>query len=111
MNLLYNSSPADIFAAIGPSIGACCFETDADVPDAMRSALGSDADAYIAAQGEKWYVDLAGLNRLWLLRAGIPAEQIMLSGLCTACEPDLFWSHRKMGTARGLQAAVITCRR
>ena len=109
MNHLYNASPTDIFAAIGPSIGACCFETDADVPDAMRSALGSDADAYLESRGAKWHVDLAGLNRLWLLRSGIPAEQIILSGLCTACGPHLFWSHRKMGTARGLQAAAITC--
>lgn len=109
MNLLYSSSPEDIFAALGPCIGQCCFETDGDVPDAMLSALGSEAEAFLSRRGNKWHVDLAGLNRLWLLRSGIPAEHIDISGLCTACLPELFWSHRKMGTARGLQAAAITC--
>ena len=51
------------------------------------------------------------LNRQWLLRAGLPAEHMEVSGLCTACRPDLFWSHRKMGLARGVQGAVIYLRR
>ena len=34
-------------------------------------------------------------------------EHIEVCGLCTACRPDLFWSHRKMGEARGVQAAMI----
>ena len=106
---LYSSCNADIYAALGPCIGKCCFETDADVPDAMRAALGSDAEEFFSRRGEKWHVDLAGLNRLWLTRCGIPAGNITISHLCTACRPDLFWSHRKMGTARGLQAAAITC--
>ena len=57
--------------------------------------------------GAKWHVDLAGLNRLWLLRAGVRPEHIDLCGLCTVCHPELFWSHRKMGQARGLQCAMI----
>ena len=109
MNHLYSSCNSDIYAALGPCIGKCCFETDADVPDAMRAALGSDAEEFFSRQDEKWHVDLAGLNRLWLARCGIPPENITVSHLCTACRPDLFWSHRKMGTARGLQAAAITC--
>ena len=55
----------------------------------------------------KFHVDLAGLNRQWLLRAGLAPEHIEVSGICTACRPDLFWSHRKMGDQRGVQAAVI----
>ena len=38
---------------------------------------------------------------------GVPAAQIAVSGLCTACHPALYWSHRKMGNARGVQAAAI----
>ena len=75
---------------------------------AMQAALGADADAYITVKGPKFHVDLAGLNRQWLLRAGLLPERIEVSGICTACRPDLFWSHRKMGDQRGVQVAVIS---
>ena len=103
----YGVKPARIRAALGPCIGQCCFETDSDVPQAMTAALGTDAEECLERRGPKWHVDLAGLNRLWLLRAGLTADHIDVSGLCTACRPDLFWSHRKMGEARGGQCAMI----
>ena len=100
--------PERILAAVGPCIGPCCFETDSDVPEAMRaSALGAEAEPYLERRGAKYHVDLAGLNRQWLLHAGVTPEHIDVCGLCTACRPDLFWSHRKMGNARGAQVAMI----
>ena len=108
MGAAYGSRPAELLAALGPCIGPCCFETDGDVPEAMRAALGVDADTYITVKGPKFHVDLAGLNRQWLLRAGLLPERIEVSGICTACRPDLFWSHRKMGDQRGVQVAVIS---
>jgi len=107
MHRVYGTDPADLLAAIGPCIGQCCFETDSDVSEAMRAALGADAEPYLEFREPKWHVDLAGLNRQWLLRAGVKPEQIDTCGLCTACRPDLFWSHRKMGEARGAQVAII----
>ncbi len=104
----YGSRPGDLLAAVGPCIGQCCFETDCDVPAAMTAALGEAAAPYLARRGAKWHVDLAGLNRQWLVKAGVLPERIGLCGLCTACRPDLFWSHRKMGEARGVQCAMIT---
>ena len=73
----------------------------------MRAALGADAEPCLRYQAPKWHVDLSGLNRQWLLRAGLLPEHIERSELCTACRPDLFWSHRKMGERRGVQAAMI----
>jgi len=107
MGNAYGTAPHDLLAAIGPCIGQCCFETDSDVPEAIRTALGPDAEPYLAWREPKWHVDLAGLNRQWLLRAGVLPEHITTSGLCTGCRPDLFWSHRKMGGARGAQVAAI----
>ncbi len=107
MEARFGSSPADLRVAVGPSIGQCCFETDDNVADAMTDALGQEAAPYLERRGSKWHVDLAGLNRQWLLRAGVLPEHIDTSDLCTACRPDLFWSHRKMGEARGLQVAMI----
>lgn len=106
----YGARPEDLLAAVGPCIGQCCFETDGDVPEAMCAALGADAEPFLELRGPKYHVDLAGLNRLWLLRSGLLPEHIDVSGLCTACRPDLFWSHRKMGEARGVHAAVISTR-
>ena len=104
----YGSRPEDIRAAIGPCIGLCCFETHQDVPDAMCAALGGDAMAAIVpADGGKFHVDLKKLNAIWLRRAGV--GHIDISSACTACEPDRFWSHRRVGDQRGSLAAVITC--
>ena len=107
MERAYGCAPGDIRAAIGPCIGQCCFETDGDVPEAMTAALGEDAAPCLERRGAKWHVDLAGLNRRWLLRAGLAPEHIETSGLCTGCRRDLFWSHRKMGERRGAQVAMI----
>ena len=105
---LLGARPERILAAVGPCIGKCCFETDSDVPEAMQaSALGAEAEPYWERRGAKYHVDLAGLNRQWLLHAGVAPEHIDVCGLCTACRPDLFWSHRKMGNARGAQVAMI----
>ena len=104
---LYGAKPERLRAALGPCIGQCCFESDEDVPAAMRETLGREAEPYLEKRGPKWHVDLEGLNRRWLLRAGVLPENIEASGLCTACRRDLFWSHRKLGEARGVQCAAI----
>ena len=95
----------NIRAAIGPNIGACCFETHADVPEAMLAALGEEAKAYIFPQGEKFRVDLKGINAHFLRRAGV--ENIAIAKECTVCESHRFWSHRVTGGKRGSQIAVI----
>ena len=77
----------------------------------MYAAFGAQAEPFITRQGTKYHVDLRGLNRLWLLRAGVSSGQIQVCELCTACRPDLFWSHRKMGQRRGAQVAQIALRR
>ena len=106
MHTQFGSDPTDIRAAIGPAIGKCCFETDADVPLALRDALGEAAKPYMTRTGSKWHIDLKGINALWLRQEGL--TQIDICDLCTMCRTDLFWSHRKMGNARGVQAAMIS---
>jgi len=102
----FGSEPKNIRAAIGPCISQCCFETREDVPNAMLKTLGEEARSFILPKGEKFLVDLKGLNALWLRRAGV--EQISVAEECTACEPDRFWSHRRVGDRRGSLAALIT---
>ena len=104
----FGSRPENIHAAIGPNLAQCCFETDADVPEAMYKALGKEAEAFIQRRGEKFHVDLKGLNRLWLNQAGVSCVDI--SQACTACRQDLFWSHRATRGVRGSQGAMILCK-
>ena len=107
MGEVFGTHPADVRAAIGAGIGPCCFETDGDVPQAMRAALGA-AEPYIEQRGAKWHVDLKGINAHWLRADGV--EHIDVCAHCTACRPDLYWSHRRMGNARGAQIAMIALR-
>ena len=102
---LFGCEARNIRAAIGPAIGQCCFETDEDVPTALREALGEEVAPYITWNGTKYHIDLKAVNALWLRKAGV--ERIDICDHCTACRPDLYWSHRKMGNARGAQIAMI----
>ncbi len=101
----FGTDPADLQVAIGPCIGPCCFETDANVPEAMLRSLGTEAEPYIRQTGEKFFPDLKALNALWLRRAGV--KRIDISCDCTRCQPDRFWSHRAAGNARGSLAGII----
>ena len=105
----FGCDPKNIRAAIGPNIAQCCFETDADVPDAMIAALGDQAREHICQVGQKYYVNLKEINACFLRRAGV--KRIDISTDCTACRPDRFWSHRVTRGNRGSQGAVIVCGR
>lgn len=98
----------NIRAAIGPNIGFCHFETDADVPEALLAAFGDGVRPFIRKGAVKYYVNLKEVNALILRRAGI--RHIEISEDCTMCQPDRFWSHRITGGIRGSQGAVIVCK-
>ena len=104
----FGCDPANIRAAIGPNIGQCHFETDADVPAAVLEAFGEEAAPFIEKRGEKYHLDLKEINALVLRRAGL--RHIEISGECTYCQPQRFWSHRVTKGDRGSQGAVITCK-
>lgn len=104
----FGTDPADICAAIGPNIGRCHFETNGDVPQALRAAYGSAVEPFITPVGEKFHVDLKQINRWLLNRAGV--HRVEVSDECTVCSSDRFWSHRVTGGRRGSQGAVIVCR-
>ena len=104
----FGTKPENIRAAIGPNIGICHFETDADVPEAILAAFGQEARPFIQPKGEKYYVNLKEVNALVLRRAGV--THIEISDECTMCRPDRFWSHRYTRGVRGSQGAIITCK-
>lgn len=104
----FGCDPANIRAAIGPNIGQCHFETDADVPEALLGAFGPEVEAFIRRAGDKYYVNLKEVNALILRRAGV--THIDISQSCTVCEHNRFWSHRYTKGQRGSQGAIILCK-
>ncbi len=104
--------PEAIHAALGPAIGAGSFETDGDVPDALRAWLGREAEEFIYT-GErpgKYNVDLRGALRCRLEQLGLRRGCIALSTECTVSCHDKYWSHRytaRSGLRRGSQCALI----
>ncbi len=108
MELAFGCKPSDIRAAIGPGICPDCFETHEDVPNAMMAAVCSPALPYIKLlKSGKFSVDLKGINAKRLELAGLEPAHIEVSGACTACLSEKYWSHRKMGGQRGSMAALI----
>ena len=94
--------------ALGPAIGACCFETDGDVPAAVEAYLGGDTEGlWTRKDNGKYLVDLRGANKRRLLQLGLAEEHIDLSEECTFCSHGKYWSHRYTKGNRGSQAACI----
>ena len=103
----FGCNPQDILTGIGPSIGYCCFEVDTPVYDAFCQVPVFDEGCFTANPGDKFHINLQEVNRRWMLKSGIKPEHITVTDLCTKCHPDVFWSHRITGDARGSLAAFI----
>ena len=108
MRELYGTNPANIKAAIGPSIKGCCFEVGTDFYEQFCAEYGKIIDKFFHAKpGEKPYCHLDAMNKSFLVEAGVPAPNIDTSDLCTQCNPQLFYSHRRSGEKRGAMAGFI----
>lgn len=95
----FGSVPEEMEVAIGPGIGPCCFEVGGEVAGQFHPG--------VVAGCKNPRVDLDAANRRQLLEAGIPAEKIWSSNLCTHCSPRQFFSHRRDGDSAGRMLAVI----
>ncbi len=97
----FGSNPSDLWAAIGPSLGPCCAEFLN-----FRQEFPPHLWTY---QVRPTYFDLWGLSRDQLAAAGLKPEHIEITGLCTRCRGDEFFSYRREGLT-GRQGAVIALR-
>jgi len=104
----FGVEPYRLLAAIGPSIGACCYPVGNEVRIRFAAAFGADAGILRQTVGEAWMLDLWAANRLVLLEAGLQPENIELAGVCTACHSTQYFSYRAHNGQTGRQAALIT---
>ncbi len=106
-NVDYGVAPEEIEAALGPSIGACCYEVKDDVTGPLREKWGRLADENIQTRDGKSFVDLRDLNRGIIERAGVPADRIFQIGPCSSCAPEDFFSYRREKKETGRQISFI----
>jgi hypothetical protein len=123
----FGSRPADLVVAVGPSIGACCYEVGANVRQHFETAQFPDADLarwfhtdpqptaanpslpnlLAARRAGHWYFDCWAAIRDGLATAGVPADQIFVAELCTASHPAALCSYRRDGAPAGRMVGAI----
>jgi YfiH family protein len=105
---LLGAHASDIRAAMGPSIGSCCFEVDADLGDRFGGEIDGARNHTRAGRPGKVFIDLRAVVRDQLERAGLAPVNITSVGPCTRCAPDRFFSRRAAGgTITGLQMSFV----
>jgi polyphenol oxidase len=109
----FGSKPEHIHAAIGPSIGSCCYEVDSNVLNEVRRILIEKGllfhadECYTAKPDGKAMLNLREINRRLLQKEGILQSHIELTHLCTSCDTDTFFSHRKEAGRTGRMISWI----
>lgn len=106
----YGSDPEDIVAVIGPSICKECFEIGEEVAVEFEKAFPGAYELKILERignSSKYLCDLWAANRQVLIKAGLYEENIHISGVCTCCNDDILFSHRKTAGKRGSLAAFL----
>lgn len=108
MEAEFGCLPANIHAAIGPSIGPCCYEVDQPVFEAVSAIDYMDPSSVLKpVNAGHWMLDLQNTNRQILQHAGILSKHLSVSDLCTCCHANYLHSHRATAGSRGNLAAVI----
>ena len=100
------AAPERVRVALGPSIGACCFEVGPEVVDEFTAAFG-EVPGMIVDGPNKQHIDLRVASRALLEKAGVRPEHIDDRPPCTRCEGDRFFSYRRDGREGGVHMAFI----
>jgi polyphenol oxidase len=103
----YGISSTELQAALGPSIGPCCYDVKDDVTRPLLDRWGELAAASLEGKAGKSYLDLRRLNDRILQNAGLPERQIFHVGPCTSCASEEFFSYRRQGSQTGRQMSII----
>jgi YfiH family protein len=107
MTQLMGSEGAHLLAAIGPSIGPCCYEVGEEVKEAFSHFRSSDG--LFVERDKSQYLDLASGVKTQLIMEGMTPETIDEIVGCTSCNPELFWSWRAR-KEEGRMVSFITAR-
>ena len=109
----FGSDPADILAAVGPSVCQDCYEVSADVIDRFKEVFDRSAwdELFYEKPDGKYQLDLWKANEKIFLEAGIRKDHIAVTNVCTHCNSGILYSHRAMGDKRGNLCAFLALKR
>jgi YfiH family protein len=105
MQRQFGSHPEDVRAGIGPSIAAHHYPVGQEVVEAFRGSFGSAAEAHLSPGPGGTHLDLWSANEQLLRDMGV--THVETSGLCSACDTDLWFSHRAEDGRTGRFGALI----
>ncbi|MBS6955534.1 MAG: peptidoglycan editing factor PgeF [Enterocloster asparagiformis] len=106
----FGTDPGDLVACIGPSICRDCFEVGEEVVEAFSRAFAPEHHQALFERGVrpgKYQLDLWAANRIILQEAGVSQSRIHTTNICTRCNSDYLFSHRRSGEERGNLAAFL----
>jgi len=103
----YSSKPEDIIVGIAPSIGSCCYEVGNDVYEKFNKNFTKVENMMKPISEGRWQLDLWEANKMALKEKGILCRNITISGICTSCNSQEFFSYRKDNGRTGRMAAII----
>ena len=105
----FGSDPADLYAAVGPSICQDCYEVSEDVALQFKEKFAKEYHSRLLLEkgGGKYQLNLWEANVCVFQEAGIKKERILMPGICTCCNPDFLFSHRASQGKRGNLAAFL----
>lgn len=107
----FGSSRKDLVAVVGPSICQHCYEVSEDVAGAFQAVYSEEELSQILMEGKeagKYQLDLWAAIYYTLIKAGLLAEHIHVTAICTCCHPQFFYSHRASGGKRGNLNAFLS---
>lgn len=113
MKEAYGTKPEDVFAAIGPSICQDCYEVSGDVIEEFRKNFSEFvwSQLFYEKENGKYQLNLWKANQIVLTEAGVEAQNIAVTNLCTHCNPEILFSHRSTGVKRGNLSALLAIKR
>jgi len=105
----YGADVKNIYAGVGPGICVDCYEVGEDVYTEFSKVFDDEQLMRVFAEGRPghYQLNLWEANREFMLMAGIPAENITVTDICTKCNSDKLFSHRVQGFKRGNQIGVM----
>lgn len=108
MKEAFGTNPADVYAAIGPSICQDCYEISEDVAEHFYEEFSGHGDKILINKGNgKYQLDLWKTNEIVMLEAGVLPEHLAVTNICTCCNPEVLFSHRASHGKRGNLAAFL----
>lgn len=109
MQETYGTDPADVYAAIGPSICQECYEVSEDVILEFQKSFAPEhwEKLFYKKENGKYQLNLWEANKIIFTEAGITEKHISMPGICTCCNPEFLFSHRASHGKRGNLGAFL----